>query len=502
VVAGSGAHPLHVPRPGAAGPPPDVAPEVPPEVTVLPDNLAAVYYTSGSTGRPKGVACTHAGWVNRMNWMSRHHPLRPGETVLHKTTLTFDDAAVEIFWPLLSGGRVALLEPGLHRDPRAIAEAAIRYRAVHVQFVPSVLELFLDTLTEMDSAELAGLTELRSVLSSGEALRPVLVRRFAELFGDRVILDNTWGATEVSIDSTCRVCVPEDALADGGAVCVGVPIDNNEVLVLDRFLDRLPVGVPGELYIGGVGLARGYLGDPRRTAESFVPHPERPGERLYRTGDWGRLRPDRSLTFLNRRDDQVKVRGVRIELGEVEHALRTHPAVSDAAVIAWEAAPGDKRLAAYAVAAGCSAEDLVEHARAVLPGYAVPGSLALVDTMPRHSNGKLNRRALPVPDPTGARGERDYLAPRTPAEQALARIWASVLGLDRIGAHDDFFAMGGHSLLATRAIGRMRQAFAIDIPLSVIFECPTVARSAEMIEQILLTEIESLSDEEAERLLG
>ncbi len=473
-------------------------PRTPAAAPVLPGHLVSIYYTSGSTGNPKGVASTHAGWVNRMAWMDRHHPLKPGETVLHKTTLTFDDSAVEIFWPLLRGGRVALLGPGLHRDPRAIADAAIRYGAVHVNFVPSVLDLFLETLTDEDARRLGS---LRSVLSSGEALRPSLVRRFRERFGDRVLLDNTWGATEVSIDSTCRVCREADGAAEGGAVSVGLPIDNNEVIVLDHRFEQVPVGMAGELCIAGLGLARGYFGDPRRTAEAFVPHPERPGERVYRTGDWGRMLPDGTIIFLNRRDDQVKVRGVRIELGEVEHALRAHPAVADAAVVVWEAAPGDKRLAAYAVADGCSAAELLAHAREVLPGYAVPGSIAMLDALPRNSSGKLAKRALPAPDPRSVQ-DAAYVAPRTAAEQVLADIWAGVLGLDRMSVHDDFFAAGGHSLLATRAIGRMRQAFAADLPLTLMFEHPTPAAAATEIEEILLAEISRLSDEEARQMLG
>ncbi|MFG1644976.1 amino acid adenylation domain-containing protein [Amycolatopsis sp. NPDC049252] len=488
VVAAAGCAPLTVAaagaRPAGAGVPSGVR----------PGNLVAVYYTSGSTGKPKGVACTHAGWVNRIHWMGRYHPLAPGDTVLHKTTLTFDDAAVEIFWPLTTGATVALLGAGQHRDPRAIADAVIRYRAVHVQFVPSVLELFLDVVDERDAARMDA---LRSVLSSGEALRPALVGRFRERFGDRVVLDNTWGATEVSIDSTCRDCVAEDSVGTG-AVSIGRPIDNNEVLVLDRRFDHQPIGAPGELCIGGTGLARGYLGDPRRTAEVFVPHPERAGERIYRTGDWGRLTADGSLTYLYRRDDQVKIRGVRVELGEVDHALRAHPAVSDAAVLAWTTVSGDRRLAAYVVAT-CTAKDVLEHLRARLSGYAVPSSVTVLEVLPRHANGKLNRRLLPEPETTES--ELDYVAPATATEEVLANIWAAVLERDRVGTDDDFFAIGGHSLLATRVIARMRQVFAVDLPVTLLFERPTVGRAAAAVEQIVLADVTRLTEEETRRLL-
>ncbi|GLZ77531.1 hypothetical protein Afil01_23380 [Actinorhabdospora filicis] len=469
------------------------------KVDVHPDNLCAVYFTSGSTGKPKGVACTHGGWVNRMWWMQNRHGMRPGETVLHKTTLTFDDSAVELFWPLLAGGRVAMLAPGQHRDPAAILDAAVKYRSVHINFVPSMLDLFLSTLDERGTA---GLESLRSVLSSGEALRPALVARFLERFGTAVSLDNTWGATEVSIDSTWRECGPADAAGDA-VVSLGVAFDNNDVCVLDQDFAPLPVGVPGELAIGGVGLARCYLGDPRKTAAAFVPHPYRPGERIYRTGDQGRAAGDGSLTFMDRRDNQVKIRGVRIELGEVETVLRAHPGVAEAAVIAWQATPSDKRLAAYVVVSDPSvtAADLRAHAQAHLAGYAVPGSIALIGALPLLASGKLDRKALPSPDPESVR-ERPYRAPSTPGEEVIAGLWAQVLGLSQVGADDDFFAVGGHSLLATRIITRMRQAFGLDLPLSLVFEKPTVAEAAAAVEELILAELAELSEEDALLLAG
>ncbi|MEV0644084.1 amino acid adenylation domain-containing protein [Phytomonospora sp. NPDC050363] len=466
-------------------------------VPVDPGNLCAVYFTSGSTGQPKGVACTHEGWVNRMWWMQRRHGMAAGETVLHKTTLTFDDAAVELFWPLLAGGRVAMLPPELHRDPRAIIDAAVAHSSVHLNFVPSMLDLVLESLGEPD---LAGLAGLRSVLSSGEALRPALVARFRERFGERVSLDNTWGATEVSIDSTWRVCSAADADSPNAAVSLGRPFDNNDVAVIDEYWRTLPVGVPGELAIGGVGLARGYLNDPARTAAAFVPHPHQPGERLYRTGDQGRMHDDGSLEFMDRRDHQVKIRGVRIELGEVESVLRQHPAVADTAVIAWQATPTDKRLAAYVVLDDtATAADVREFAREHLPVYAVPSSIAAVSSLPRLASGKLDRKSLPTPDPDGVR-ETPYRAPATPTEEAIAAMWAEVLGLSRVGGDDDFFAVGGHSLIAIRIVTRMRQAFGLALPLSLMFERPTVAAAAALVEDLVLAEIAGLSEEDALRL--
>ncbi|MEV1025578.1 amino acid adenylation domain-containing protein [Streptomyces sp. NPDC050264] len=468
----------------------------PPSVTVRPDHLCAVYYTSGSTGRPKGVACTHRGWVNRMAWMQRRHGLRPGEMVLHKTTLPFDDAAVELLWPLITGGTVALLAPGLHRDPRALVDAVVRHRAVHVQFVPSVLDLFLEELTPGDTAALR--STLRSVLSSGEALRPSLVKRFRAAFGDAVSLDNTWGATEVSIDSTFHVCTSRDTRG-ADAVSLGRPMDNNEVLVLDHRLAPLPPGVPGELCIAGTGLARGYLGDPAKTAGAFVPHPYRPGERLYRTGDRGRMHPDGTFTYLERMDRQVKVRGVRVELGEVESALREHPGVADAAVVTRRAASGDLRLAAYAVldGPGVPVRALREHLSARLPGYALPTTLTVLSALPRSASGKLSPALLPDPDPADHESG-EHVAPRDDTEEVIAGIWADVLSVPRIGVLDDFFSFGGHSLIATRAVNRMRQVFDVPLPLSVIFERPTVAGTAEYIHDLILAEIEAMSEDEAQ----
>ena len=472
--------------------------------TLLPDvdprHLCSVYCTSGSTGEPKRVASTHEGWVNRMLWMQRRHGLRPGETVLHKTTLTFDDAAVEVFWPLLTGGAVALLGPGLHRDPWAIIDGGIRHDAAHVQFVPSMLEFFVDALTPDD---LAAWPSLRSVLSSGEALRPSLVRRFlatTAAAGRSISLDNTWGATEVSIDSTCHVCGPDDIGPDAGdgPVSLGVPIDNNEVYVLDGHLRPVPVGVPGELFLGGVGLARGYLHDPRRTAESFVPHVERLGERLYRTGDLGRLRPDGSAEFLGRADHQVKVRGVRIELGEIESVLREHPDVAEAVAVVHTAATGP--IVVGYVVGGVDKAELRAFAADRLTGYAVPSVLVALDALPLLPSGKLDRRALPEPDTAGLRAA-EFVAPRTSAEIAVAELWAKALGHPLVGATDDFFLLGGHSLLAIRLTNQMSRAFGVPLSPVLLFERRTVAAVAEEVTDLVLASVDELSDSDAERLL-
>ncbi|MER6082909.1 amino acid adenylation domain-containing protein [Streptomyces sp. NPDC001833] len=445
-----------------------------PRPDALPADLCSLYYTSGSTGAPKAVASHHAGWVNRMTWMQRRHGLRPGEGVLHKTTLGFDDAAVEILWPLITGGQVVLLPPGAHRDAHAIAESVARHDVVHVQFVPSVLEVFLDILTPERARSMS---RLRSVLTSGEALRPALVRRFLEVFGERVSLDNTWGATEVSIDSTCRVCTAEDAVPDTGAVALGLPIDNNTVHVLDEAMRPVPIGAIGELFIGGPGLARGYHGRFRLTAERFVPDPfGPPGSRLYRTGDLGRRRADGVLEFAGRADHQVKLGGVRVELGEIEDALRRAPGVRDA-VADVRTVAGSKTLVGYTVG-GDDPDRTLAALRAELPDVMVPRFLVAVDSVPLNANGKVERAALPDPDPAAREvAPESQVAPRTATEEAVARIWCRVLGVPRVGVHDNFRALGGDSILLIHTVAKAREA-GLSITPKMVFEHPTVASLA------------------------
>ncbi|WP_329347573.1 amino acid adenylation domain-containing protein [Streptomyces sp. NBC_01261] len=454
-----------------------------PDNGVTGDNLISVYYTSGSTGTPKGVASTHAGWTNRMQWMQAQYPLTPGDTVLHKTVLSFDDSAVEIFWPLIAGATTVMLPPGLHRDPRAIADWSNNHHITALHFVPSMLSLFLDEITPTRQP----LTHLRHVISSGEALRPDLVTKFHNrLAHTPAHLHNQWGATEVSIDSTSHTCVPQDEQA--ADVSLGDAIANNQVLILDAHLNPVPDGVPGDLYLGGMGLARGYLGDARKTAAAFVPHPFTDGERLYRTGDRGMRRPDGRLTFLGRADSQVKIRGIRIEPAEIEHTLRRHPGVNDAVVTKWEPAPGDQRLAAYITAEQVGPEDglptgLTTHLSDLLPLYMIPSSITVLDRIPVNANGKTDYRALPRP-----RFEANAVAvrPATEAEQLIDGIWSEVLNHTDLDIHANFFALGGHSLLATRIVSRLRSALSVDIPLALIFDNPTIHTMATALENLLL----------------
>ncbi|HEY3368667.1 MAG TPA: amino acid adenylation domain-containing protein [Symbiobacteriaceae bacterium] len=455
-----------------------------PHTDVTPDHLVSVYYTSGSTGRPKGVASTHAGWVNRVVWMQRQHKLCPGETVLQKTTLTFDDAAVEFFWPLTTGGRIAFLEPALHKDPRAILAAAIHYDAAVLQFVPSMLTFFLDAIGPADAARLK---KLRHVVSSGEALKADLVRKFFERL--TCPLHNQWGATEVSIDSTLYTCrSAADAITP--IVPVGRPFDNNQAYILDPYGHPVPAGVVGELYLAGIGLARGYLNDPVRTAEAFMDNPFDPGTRMYRTGDRGYYMPNGCIVFAGRRDDQVKVRGQRVELAEIEAALDTCPEVQECAVVAHKRTDG-YRLAAYytvrparadgAVGWG-SVESLRGYLSGLLPDYMVPGRFIPMATLPHTVSGKVDRKLLPEPTDERPDLQQEYVTPQTETETAVAAVWQGVLGLAAVGAQDDFFELGGHSLDATRVISRINQVFGVSLPLKALFEKPNVAALAALVQ--------------------
>jgi amino acid adenylation domain-containing protein len=468
-------------------------PETSPAAAVGPDNLVSVYYTSGSTGRPKGVANVHRGWVNRMVWMQRQHPLRPGERVLQKTTLTFDDAAVEFFWPLTSGGTIALLGPELHRDHEAIKHAAIEHGVTALQFVPSWLAAFLDQLGPDD---LDRLGSLRHVVSSGEALRPAIIRLFMETLGPRgCALHNQWGPTEVSIDATLHTCTPADGNLDG-PVPIGTPIANDAVYVLDERLEPVPVGAVGELYLAGAGLARGYLHDPARTAEVFLPSPFGAGERLYKTGDRGYWRGDGSIVFLGRRDGQVKLRGIRIELGDVEHALAGHSAVDGVVVSATDDTRGELQLVAYVVGHPVDPPALRAYLRERVPEYMVPAQFVELEQLPFTASGKVDRRGLPPAPLSGSPAKGRYLPPRTPVELELSRIWSEVIGAGPIGVQDDFFELGGHSLLATRVIARVRAAFAISVPLRELLDRPTVAELARVVEQAVAAEVADLSEED------
>jgi amino acid adenylation domain-containing protein len=443
-----------------------------PVTGVTAKNLAYILYTSGSTGQPKGVMVEHGGLCNTIAWIAKTLALSADDRCLLKTPITFDAAGREFFPALLTGGTLVVAAADGHRDSRYLAETIRSARISVFHCVPSLLQFLVDEPAFDDSLA------LRAVMCGGEALPTQLVTRFRSR--SKAKLYNVYGPTETIIDSACWLCDGADGRSSSP---IGRPIPNVRMYILDGAFRPVPIGVAGHLHIGGVGLARGYLNRPELTAEKFIPDPfsAEPGARLYKTGDLARYLPDGNIEFLGRGDHQVKIRGFRIELGEIERALGEHPAVREAVVLAREDVPGDKRLVAYAVAEA-GADELRRFLKHKLPDHMVPAVFVLLDALPLLSNGKTDRRSLPAPDRTRPELDKAFVAPRTPTEEQLAEIWVQLLDIERVGIHDDFFDLGGHSLLATQLVSRMRQAFAVEIPLRRLFEAPTVAGLAESIE--------------------
>ena len=436
-------------------------------VPVDPDDLAYVIYTSGSTGRPKGVLNTHRGIVNRLLSMQDTYRLDESDRLMQKTQISFDVSVREVFWPLLHGASLVVAAPGEHGNPAYLADLIEREQISTLHFVPSMLQLFLE---ETDPERCRS---LRCVLSGGEALPADLVSRFFERFDCE--LHNLYGPTEAAVSVTTWRC--EDGY-ESPIVPIGRPVPNTQISVLDSRLEPVPVGVWGELYIGGVQVARGYHDRPELTAERFLENPFGGGRR-YRTGDLGRWTPDGVLEFRGRIDDQVKVRGFRVELGEIEVILREHEAVAKSAVVAVGAAGGLTDLAAYVVLEqdrpddGLCAPELLSFLKGKLPGYMVPSTIAVLDELPLMPNGKLDRSALPDPDRDLA--EQEYAEPETESERVLAKLWCELLGTDRVGRNDNFFALGGHSLLAARLVSRVSRQLEVDVPLRAFLQEPTIA---------------------------
>ncbi len=423
-----------------------------------PRDPAYVIYTSGSTGRPKGVVVPHGGIANRLLWMQAEYGLTAADRVLQKTPSSFDVSVWEFFWPLITGAALVLARPDGHRDPEYLAGLIQDEGVSTVHFVPSMLRAFLDEPTA------AGCTGLRRVLCSGEALPAELADRCLALLPAE--LHNLYGPTEASVDVTAVRVHP-----GGRQVPIGRPVWNTRAYVLDAGLRPVPPGVAGELYLAGAQLARGYLGRPGLTAERFCADPfGPPGARMYRTGDLARWNSEGVLEFLGRADDQVKLRGFRIELGEIEAVLGRHETVRQVAVAVYE-----QRLVAYVAPGSADLAALRAHARAVLPEHMVPAAFTALDALPLTPSGKLDRKALPAPDFTA---ESTTALPRSPREKLLAGLFADVLGLERVGIHDDFFALGGHSLLAMRLVSRVRTVLDAELALRAVFEAPTVARLA------------------------
>jgi amino acid adenylation domain-containing protein len=446
------------------------------------DQLAYVIYTSGSTGRPKGVLGPHRGAVNLLAWMQRVWKLAANEAVLQLTSFSFDASLCELFWPLTVGARVVMARPGGQHDYGYVVDLIRGARITTINLVPSLLQ---ELLLQPQMGSCSGLTR---VLCGGEALPPELVRRFVERLPNAGLY-NLYGPTEAADTVASCGCARDDAER---RVPIGRPVDNTRIYVLDGEGVPVPPCIVGELYVGGAGVARGYVGRPALTAERFVPDPfgGATGARLYRTGDRARRRADGTLEFLGRADDQVKLRGFRIELGEVEAALRRQPGVADAAATLREDRPGDQRLVGYVVPQGTGAapdgpggfgERVRRGLRAEFPEALVPAAVVVLPALPRTATGKLDRRGLPAATfgAVAAREGGAGAAPQTSFERALAALWAEVLGVPAVGRDEPFFDLGGNSLLLARVHGRL-QAFAPrPVALVELFAYPTVRALAD-----------------------
>jgi amino acid adenylation domain-containing protein/non-ribosomal peptide synthase protein (TIGR01720 family) len=439
-----------------------------PGVALTSLNVAYAIYTSGSTGQPKGVMNTHLGICNRLLWMQEAYQLKAGEVVLQKTPFSFDVSVWEFFWPLLTGARLVVAKPGGHRDNAYLIDLIKREQVTTLHFVPSMLQVFLEAERARECAS------LKRVICSGEALSRELQERYYERMPGE--LHNLYGPTEAAVDVTFWKC---DSTKYPDIVPIGFPIANTQLYLLDKHLEPMPCSVAGELYIGGDGLARGYFNRPELTAEKFLPHPfgERGGERLYRTGDLASYLPDGAIEYLGRTDNQIKLRGFRVEPGEVEAMLNQHPGIINSVVATRENGNGEQRLVGYTMqkpGVVLSSSELRTYLLGKLPEHMIPATFITLDALPLTPNGKLDKEALPAPDWSLPKLDESYIPPRTQREILLAQIWSEVLGAKRVGIHDNFFELGGDSILSIKIMARANRAGLKLLPRQ-FFQHPTVA---------------------------
>ena len=443
-----------------------------------PRDLAYVIFTSGSTGRPKGAMNEHRGVCNRLLWLQEEFGLTAEDRVMQKTAISFDPSVREFFWPLLAGARLVIARPEGHLDTAYLADLIRSQQVTHLQFVPSMLRVFLE------QSGIETCSSLKRVLCSGEALTHELQERFIARLPN-VELHNLYGPTECSMTVGHWACRQGD---EHLTVPIGRPGANVQLYVLDASLSPVPVGVAGELHIGGIQVGRGYAGRPDLTAERFVrdPFSDVAGARLYKTGDLVRYLSDGVIEYIGRIDYQVKFRGFRVELGEIEATLDKHPAVAQSAVMVRGDKSGDQRLVAYVISrkSDLSTAELKQHLSLQLPPYMIPSDYVQLASLPLTASGKVDRKALPAHERSGL-DEATYVAPRTRTEEIVAGIWAEVLGLKRVGVEDNFFELGGHSLLAMQVVSRVREALDVELPLRDMFSAPTVKAHSNLIETLV-----------------
>ena len=443
-----------------------------PSNSTQPDNLAYVIYTSGSTGQPKGVMNTHRGICNWLLWLQETYPLNAHDQVLQKTVFTFDVSLGEIFWSLIAGSQLIVARPGLQGDSHYLIETICENRITAIHFVPSMLSAFLE------DQNAGRCSSLQHVVCAGEALPVELQERFFAVL-PHARLHNLYGPTEAAVVVTYWKC---ERGSDDRIVPIGRPVANTQIYILDRAMQPVPTGAVGEIHIGGVQVARGYLARPELTAEKFVPNPFGEG-RLYKTGDLARYRTDGAIEFLGRSDYQVKLRGFRIEIGEIEAVLTEHPTVRDAVVMVRPNKLGGNRLVAY-VAGDLSrlkVSELRASLKAKLPNYMLPSAIVAIEKFPLSFNGKIDRRALPAPSIT--RGEKAFVEPRNMLEAQLAAMWESALGMEPIGVTDDFFEIGGDSLQAVNLFVEIEKTLGKNLPLSTLFQMPSIEKLAAALTQ-------------------
>ncbi len=449
-----------------------------PACVASPENAAYLIYTSGSTGTPRGSVGSHHAALNRFAWMWRSFPFSEGEVCCQKTSLSFADSIWESFGPLLRGIPLLIIPDETLNDPQQLVELLCTHGVTRLILVPSLLRVLLEH--EIDFA--GKLSRLKYWTCSGEALPLDLAQSFKQKMPWASLI-NLYGSSEVAADVTCyEVNEPEQL----GTIPIGRPIDNTAAYVLDSYLEPVPVGVRGQLYVAGAGLARGYFAHPELTAERFIPNPfsDEPGARMFRTGDFTRYQEDGTLEFLGRADYQVKIRGFRIELGEIEAVLRRHPTVRESVVVTHEDVSEDRRLIAYVVpffGARIDHQELRAFVQTKLPEYMTPAAMIELSELPLTPSGKVSRRALPPPE-FAVQLKKSYVAPRTEMEELLSRIWAEVLRVPRVGVNDNFFELGGHSLLAVRLFARIEKVLDRHFPLATLFQAPTIGQLAHILQ--------------------
>ena len=464
---------------------------------VTPDHPAYLIYTSGSTGTPKGVLGLHRGAVNRFHWMWHTYPFKSHEVCCQKTSLSFVDCVWEIFGPLLQGIPTVIIPDEAVKDPQLLVQNIASEGVTRIVLVPSLLRVILDAFDDLQSQ----IGHLSTWITSGETISEELVQRFKESMPDATLL-NLYGSSEVSADCTWYDTSGAERHHN---IPIGRPIANTQIYLLDSHLQPVPVGVPGELHVGGAGLAKGYFNHSELTNEKFIPNPFVSGERLYKTGDLARYLADGTIEFLGRIDHQVKIRGFRIEPGEIESVLIDHPAVKQSVVTLKADDQGENYLVGYLVPKSQeppSISNLVTYLKLKLPEYMVPSAFVMLDTLPLTPSGKVDRRSLPAPEQKRPDLDQAYSAPRSELEQFLSKLWCDILRLDRVGIHDKFFELGGNSIQAARCVHKLQKELETRIPIISVFEAPTVNEYTAFLRKNYRQVVSEKFPDEVLRLVG